>query len=468
MPPIRQILRRVGRVIRIGLRTALLLVLLTPLLAYSSQPPGDFLASVRRFTRPFEFDFVGWTLDALGVKVGQAAFAMGDYLSDAERRQVALDYLRLISLISQTETQINDIYADPHIADPQSAAAVLRVQWQALQTRRALLEPLAEDILQDQVSAVVADLGLSLGGQAIPPVLYHTTPPPDALIVSPRETIRQDADISIAPGLTVEQHIALETTVDHHLDVSSLVVGVGGIGLYPTMVMQTSDINWLAEVIAHEWVHNYLTLRPLGMNYMTSPELRTINETVASIAGKEIGYAVIARYYPDLLPPPPAPSPPANGQPAPPPAFDFRAEMHTTRLTVDDLLAQGKIEEAEAYMEARRRVFWDNGYHIRKLNQAYFAFYGAYADTPGGAAGEDPVGAAVRAFRAQSPSLAQFLQRIARISSFEELQRAVQNYPQTLIWPETLPTPDAFNHSSQFSLTARDIPLLPRWFSVVR
>ncbi len=50
----------------------------------------------------------------------------------------------------------------------------------------------------------------------------------------------------------------------------------------------------------------------------------------------------------------------------------------------DELLAAGKIEEAEAYMEARRQVFWDNGYAIRKLNQAYFAFYGAYADVPGG------------------------------------------------------------------------------------
>ena len=48
-------------------------------------------------------------------------------------------------------------------------------------------------------------------------------------------------------------------------------------------------------------------------------------------------------------------------------------------------------------MEQRRQLFVENGYYIRKLNQAYFAFYGAYADVPGGAAGEDPVGPAVRA-----------------------------------------------------------------------
>ena len=105
---------------------------------------------------------------------------------------------------------------------------------------------------------------------------------------------------------------ALENKVDQSLDVSSLVVGIGGIGLYPTMVMETTDINGLAEVVAHEWVHNYLFLHPLGFSYMNSPELRTMNETVASIAGKELGRAVVARYYPEFLPPEAAPCQPVN------------------------------------------------------------------------------------------------------------------------------------------------------------
>jgi hypothetical protein len=210
--------------------------------------------------------------------------------------------------------------------------------------------------------------------------------------------------------------------------VSSLIVNVGGIGVYPTMVAQTSDLNFLTEVVAHEWVHNFLTLRPLGINYLTTPELRTMNETAASIAGKEIGKLVIERYYPELVPPPPAPTPaPGTQEPSAPIPFDFRAEMHTTRVTVDQLLAEGKVTEAEDYMEARRRFFWDNGYLIRKINQAYFAFYGAYADEPGGAAGEDPVGAAVRDLRAQSPSLEAFLKRIAWMTSFEQLQKAVES-----------------------------------------
>jgi hypothetical protein len=152
-----------------------------------------------------------------------------------------------------------------------------------------------------------------------------------------------------------------------------------------------------------------------------------MNETAASIAGKEIGQAVLERYYPEFVPPPETEQTVTEAEPMPePPAFDFIKEMRETRVTVDRMLAEGQIEEAEDYMEMRRKLFWDNGYRIRKLNQAYFAFHGAYADHPGGgAAGEDPVGAAVRQLRAQSPSLEAFLKRIAWMSSFEQLQRAV-------------------------------------------
>jgi len=389
-------------------------------------PPGDTYDRARAFTRSIEFDYVSWTLDALGIKTDQIALGTIDYLSLDNQHQVVSDYLDLVAQIQRSEAQLNDIYADPKVSDPQSASTSLRDQLQALYKRRGLLQPVAEAVVQEQVSEVAASLGLTLGGQPVPPVLFHSTPLPLALIISPREKIRQEADISLLPDLSVDQQATLEERVDKALNVSSLVVPVGGVGLYPTMVQQTTNLNWLFEVVAHEWTHNFLTLRPLGISYMNSSQLRTMNETTASISGKEIGQAVIERYYPELVPPPPAPGD-ANAsvqQPAAP-VFDFNAEMRTTRVNVDKMLAEGKIDQAEQYMEARRVFFWDNGYHIRKLNQAYFAFYGAYADQPGGAAGEDPVGAAVRALRGESPDLATFLNRISWMWSFKQLQQAV-------------------------------------------
>jgi hypothetical protein len=413
------------RFLRLFLRVLFGFLLMAVLLGSSSMPPGDTYDRARAFTRSIEFDYVSWTLDALGLKSDQIALGTIDYLSPDKQHQIVKDYLDLVALIQRSEAQLNDIYADPKVSDPQSVSASLRDQLHSLYKRRELLQPVAEAVVQEQVSKVAASLGLTLGGQPVPPVLFHSTPLPLALIISPRDEIRQVADISLQPGLSVDHQAALEEKVDKALDVSSLVVPVGGVGLYPTMVQQTTNLNWLFEVVAHEWTHNFLTLRPLGISYMNSPQLRTMNETTASIAGKEIGQAVIERYYPELVPPP---SPGDSGAPAQQPAapvFDFNAEMRITRVNVDKMLAESQIDQAEKYMEARRVLFWDNGYHIRKLNQAYFAFYGAYADQPGGAAGEDPVGAAVRALRGESPDLAAFLNRISWMWTFEQLQQAV-------------------------------------------
>jgi hypothetical protein len=411
-------------------RVTLWVVVGMTLLQRSSVELGDTVEQVRAFTRPIEFDYITWTWDALWVKASQAGLGAADYVSQENTPQLVLEYLDLVDQIRRIEDEINDIFADPDVIDPEVASQELLQRYQVLDAHRSELGPLAETAFQNQLNTVLADFGLTLGGQPIPPVLYHATPLPRALVVSPRDVIRQDANISLIPEITIDQRVSLEEQVDQALNVSSLVVDIGGVGLYPTMVMETTSINWLAEVVSHEWVHNFLTLRPLGVSYGATPELRIINETVANLAEKEIGGYLIQQFYPDYVPPPPQPTPSETSEsvsPLEPPPFDFRAEMNKTRVTVDSLLSQGKIEEAEAYMEIRRQFLWENGYRIRKLNQAYFAFHGAYADQPGGAAGavEDPIGAAVRKLRAQSHSLAQFLNRISWIWSLEQLYAAV-------------------------------------------
>jgi hypothetical protein len=414
------------------LRYGLVLICAIFLLGSSNLAPDVPIEQVRAYTRQIEFDFIGWTLDTLRLKLFETAVGASNYLPESERHQVVIEYLALIQQILNKEGKMEQIYADPTVADPRAASAQLRQELAVLYARRDQIGPVAEAILQEQIGIIVSEQGLSVGGQPVPPILYHSTPLPLILVVSPRNIIRLDYSIALDPALTLDKQVELEDQVDHALNLSSLVEPIGGLGLYPTMVVQSSDLDWLSEVVSHEWIHNYLTLHPLGISYMDDPELRVMNETTASIAGKEIGRVVLERFYPELVPaPPPPPSPPQTGgttKPAEPPAFDFRKEMQITRRTVDQLLAEGKIEEAEQYMDARRTVFWEAGYRfLRKLNQAYFAFNGAYADEPGGAAGvtEDPVGTAVRALRAQSASLADFLNRIAWMTSFEQLKKAV-------------------------------------------
>jgi hypothetical protein len=391
----------------------------------------------RSFTREIEFDYPNWVLHATWIKVEQNAIGLPYLFDRGTNKQIVFEYLRATQQLIQTEVQIEQVFANPEITDKESTSAHLRAQRDALTERQNSLAPLAEAVLQSQVSEVLAEFNLTTGGQPLPPVLYHSSPTPLALIVSPRNQIQQTANISVLPTLTLDEQIALEDEVAHSLNVSTLTVPIGGVGVYPTMVTETTNLPWLLSTIAHEWSHNYLNVRPLGINYSTTPELRTMNETTANIVGDEVGQLIQQKHYPELLVTSPSFSTNLNllsfngssrssGQFEDPLPFDFRAEMHETRVTVDQLLVEDKIEEAETYMEERRQVFWENGYLLRKLNQAYFAFHGAYADVPGGAAGEDPVGPAVRALREQSDSLADFINTISWMTSFEQLQDAIE------------------------------------------
>ena len=203
------------------------------------------------------------------------------------------------------------------------------------------------------------------------------------------------------------------------------------IGQVPVRHQPQSSLPFIIDTAAHEWVHNYLLFRlaPVAVNYGDDPVSRIINETTAVIVQREIGAQVLKRFYPeaardvemggaqaalaaDLAP-----------QPAP---FDFNAAMRETRLRADELLAAGLIDEAEAYMDSRRGLFVSNGYSIRRLNQAYFAFYGAYNAEPGGApaAGSDPVGPAVQALRERSPSVGDFLRTIAGVRTLDDVMQA--------------------------------------------
>jgi hypothetical protein len=231
--------------------------------------------------------------------------------------------------------------------------------------------------------------------------------------------------LNLLPGLDTLQKESIEEGIYTEFNYSALVEPIGGLSAYPTMVMQTTSFSWLVETVAHEWIHNYLFFHPLGLRYDVNPQMRTINETVASLAGTEIGNTMLMTSFPDKLPPPAAPKMRSKLQEPGAEAgmvFDFRAEMRQTRVRVDELLAAGKVNEAEQYMEMRRHFFWEHGYHIRKINQAYFAFYGSYNDQPGGgAAGADPVGPAVRKLWAESRTLKEFIEKVQTVRSYADL-----------------------------------------------
>jgi hypothetical protein len=97
--------------------------------------------------------------------------------------------------------------------------------------------------------------------------------------------------------------------------------------------------------------------------------------------------------------------------------------MREIRLEVDNYLANGQIELAEEYMEQKWQYLVSQGYSIRKLNQAYFAWYGTYANQPSSVS---PIGEELRQIRSHCQSIKEFLDTVSTITSRQDLREKVE------------------------------------------
>ena len=424
------------------LRRVLLLTLLALILTTASIPSEKaFDLQLSPFVDDGRFDWVGWETNAV---LEEAAWWLrGRPLSDDTRSEINLEdgreevlaFLDRQRAIAELEHRIRNEIAQlpqPSPASPFEGAPILppsvvslERDLDELRRQQEAAAPRVERFVAAQVAQVLADEGIGRS-RIWPPVTFRFNDMPTYLVISPRDEIRNYRGIYMLPDIPETDRAALEAAVEEALDVSALVNNVGGVGSWPTMVIDNSSLRSLLDIVAHEWTHTYLLLRPLGLRYDDSRDLTTMNETVASIVGGEVGDLVLARYYPGLLPPPVTPpvaatEPPAEAQTSA--REDFNQAMRRIRLRVDELLAEGHVEEAEAYMEAERQKLVAQGYNLRRLNQAYFAFHGSYATSP---ASVDPIGPWLRQLRAESGSLKTFLDQASRMQSLDDLLRTLE------------------------------------------
>ena len=282
---------------------------------------------------------------------------------------------------------------------------------------RDAIENDVEETLESRISDFLRDEGFVMNPPLFsdidlffPPLDFELDRPPKVLAVSPRDRIELDRNYLLDPGLGTEAVAAVESETEES-GVSALVVNTGGVATYPSVIPELASYRSMVETVIHEWLHQYLVFYPLGRSYFSGRETRTLNETVANLAGDELAEMFVQRY----------------GSPVPPPAlrqtsaeFDFRAEMRALRLRVDELLAEGRIQEAERLMEAKRDDFEAQGVYIRRINQAYFAFFGAYADTPSSI---DPIGPKLERLRDRAGSAVEFVRLARGLSSEADLDR---------------------------------------------
>jgi hypothetical protein len=366
---------------------------------------------------PYKFSIAQWELRTIPHEVHEAIF--GNQTLVNNEVDIVTQYFAITEQIRALKSE----FEVTNSGSEGGNSAALEAELDRLQQQKTELTGTVERIISRQIRETLVEEGIFnplLGVNiSFPPLNFTLEEPPCLLVVSPRDRIESMREITLKQGISLEEIEDIETEVDQ-LDVSSLVVELGGFGgTFPTFVSDEGSLRFTIEAVAEEWLHQYLAFTPLGFLYLLDAtglsrnyEIATMNETVAGMVSEEIGAKVYARYY----------SAYGNGA-GQEENEEFNREMRQIRRAVDEYLAQGEIEQAEKFMEEGRQYLESRGYYIRKLNQAYFAFHGTYADSP---TSISPIGVEFNELREQSASLKDFLDTAASMTSREDLKKGIE------------------------------------------
>lgn len=303
---------------------------------------------------------------------------------------------------------------------------LVRNRLETLVMHRENLEPEIEETLEAAITSALKTQGVKssfIGFDLLwPPVDFRLEKMPKLLVISPRDRIATQQTSMLIPNMTPTEREALEAAVAKR-NLSALVVSIGGVATYPSLVHEGRSLSSTLRTAVHEWVHHYLAFHPLGRGYYANANMTTLNEAVADIVGNEVGELVWRSYFAT-----PEEASRADFQestsedPEEETRFDFNAFMQETRLTTETLLNKGRVNEAEAYMENRRLELTSHNIFIRKINQAFFAFNGNYA-IRSGTGSVSPIGSQVTALRNRMSSVGEFLSTVNRFASYESFLR---------------------------------------------
>jgi len=387
--------------------------------------PGSFESHLNDIIGSYRFSIARWEIEALSYEIEDFIFGGEDVTADDS--PLVLEYFSLSQQIGDIEWQMEfgGLQADEIKA--------LKEEMTALQAQKNGIEDSVEKVIEQQIRKTLAQMGIynPLDSQlnldiSFPPVNFELEQPPHLLIVSPRESIERIKEIPLVQDITMEEREEIEAAIDE-LGVSSIVVGLGGMATYPSFVIDTAGLQFTINVAIEEWLHQYLFFRPLGFLYamhltgaFPNSDIAVMNETLVGIVRDEIGSVLYQKYYQPYLEEAAQAAALSQSEEE---EFDFYKEMREIRLAVDDYLAQGEAEEAEAFMEEKRLFLASKGYYIRRLNQAYFAFYGTYAASP---TSVNPIGTELKTLREQTDSLAEYLNTVAAMNNRQDLQKSIE------------------------------------------
>ena len=380
------------------------------------------------------YGLVSWEFENFFAKWGHRAWTALPWTptSEADRHRALDRYVVLVDELREAKDLLSGAISENGPGRGKISDA--RAEVDRLIAERDSLRDGIEEFLEQAVADALRSDAVDLVSSFVwPPVDFRIDSPPKLLVTSPRDVIRRDEDVLIDPDISVEDIRRIESELAELEDVSAIVLQTGGLASYPT-VIPTTGLKRLLNVAAHEWLHAYLVFNPLGRAYFNGGEIRSMNETLADIFGREVGLRVYSEITGEPYVAPTRPETAVSNIVSPelpddtgtsddvadPDAFDFNRFMVETRSRTDELLEEGSIDAAEAYMESRRVELLDHGHTIRKINQAYFAFHGTYAEIP---SSTSPIARYLWDLREQVETVGELVKLLRPLGSYREFEQ---------------------------------------------
>jgi len=359
------------------------------------------------------FSIFWWEVQTVPLKWMHLLWEMypGNAPTHSERYLIVQEYLQLSRKLEKESSRVENALLAKGLTEPANITKMIDEDLAELIFQKKVLRNRAEEAVEAAVSEAARqnELGLPFG-ILFPPTDFRLEDPPLILISSPRHKIVMEGSHLIKNDINFRDRFMIESKAESDGKTSALVDNLSGLGTYPAFVSDKYDLRYLMRTAAHEWLHNYWIFHPLGRNMWSSSDMYTLNETAANIAGNELGDQAFEFLGGDLS------------------EYEYKysksetANPHLTRILretrteAEKILETGDVEVAEDYMEKQRWKLRLGGYSIRKINQAYFAFRGNYADGPSSI---NPIGPELDEFREYFDNVGSFIQTIQGVKSYE-------------------------------------------------
>jgi hypothetical protein len=120
--------------------------------------------------------------------------------------------------------------------------------------RRAEIRTAVEETLEKALSEALKEQSLLRGlgpvRMVFPPLVFRLDQPPRLLVVSPRDRIQMTETQLLSPDLSLADAEGLEAEVELQEGRSALVLGLGGLAVYPSLVPDSQALRSALQTIS--------------------------------------------------------------------------------------------------------------------------------------------------------------------------------------------------------------------------